>query len=340
MPEPVAQYGLGETEFQWAIKVLDQVEKALQLPWWQQWLYKLYGVFISALVVSCISVVIIIISFWLGVKSTSDVPGVLLVSSGLIALLAFLGALFFIPLNLPLLLKVRQQKRRLRALGMTDAWLGFVPPQTGRRKWGAILRKIALSSGTLLILLALWASAANRTGFYLLFVGGIGLVLVLFYFLQEGKVWLDILASRFDEISKLKTEFTNLSKQEGGSVAVPRRLIEKFSQVQTDQILIGRANAIAESAQSSKALFSVLSSRKVLDEKGRLDIESRLKVEDAIEELMQKPRSETTKTDAVTGSLSSSVEGTNLEIVYTMDEKGRRLQLVDLRQVAAGGQHA
>src|SRR5215470_9785593 len=110
MPEPVAQYGLGETEFQWAIKVLDQVEKALQLPWWQQWLYKLYGVFISALVVSCISVVTIIISFWLGVKSTSDVPGVLLISSGLIALLAFLGALFFIPLNLPLLLKVRQQK--------------------------------------------------------------------------------------------------------------------------------------------------------------------------------------------------------------------------------------
>lgn len=338
--ESAVQYGPSQGDFQRAIAVLDQVEKALRLPWWQRLLYRLYSILISALAVSCVSAIVIFISFWLEWKPGSDLSGVLLLGSAIIALLALVGALFFIPLNLPLLFKVQKQKRRLRALGMTDAWIRFVPPQTGRRKLGAILRKIALSSGTLLILLALWASAANRTGFYLLFVGGIGLVLVLFYFLQEGKVWLDILASRFDEISKLKNEFTNLSKQEGGSVAVPRRLIEKFSQVQTDQILIGRANAIAESAQSSKELFSVLSSRKVLDEKGRLDIESRLRVEDAIEELMQKPRSETTKTDAVTGSLSSSVEGTNLEIVYTMDEKERRLQLVDLRQVAAGGQHA
>jgi len=338
--ESAVQYGPTQGDFQRAIAVLDQVEHALRLPWWQRSLYRLYSILISALAVSCISAIIIIVSFWLGVRPSTDLSGLLLVGSAIIALLALLGALFFIPLNLPLLFKVHKQKRRLRALGMTDAWIGFVPPQTGRRKWGAILRKIALSSGTLLILVGLLTAGASRSVFYLLFFGGIGLVLVLFYFLQEGKVWLDILASRFDEIGQLKTEFTNLSKQEGGSVAVPRRLIEKFSQVQTDQILIGRANAIAESAQSSKELFSVLTSRKVLEEKGRLDIESRLKVEDAIEELMQKPRSETTKTDSVTGSLSCSVEGTNLEIVYTMDEKARRLQLVDLRQASAGGVHA
>ena len=148
------------------------------------------------------------------------------------------------------------------------------------------------------------------------------------------------MAARTAALTAARALTPNLSKQEGGSVAVPRRLIEKFSQVQTDQILIGRANAIAESAQSSKELFSVLTSRKVLEEKGRLGIETRLKVEDAIEELMQKPRSEMTKTDSVTGSLSCSVVGTNLEIVYTMDEKEHRLQLVDLRQASAEGQHA
>jgi len=158
---------------------------------------------------------------------------------------------------------------------------------------------------------------------------------VLFYFLQEGKVWLDIVSLRFKEIGQLKTEMTSLGKEETGHISIPTDLVEKFAQIQTNQIRIGRANAIAE-LKSTKDLFSVLSSEEAVKQKAALDLGTRLKVEDAIEELMQDPKSTIAKTGG-TGPLSFPVKGTDLELVYLVDDKERRLKLTGLRQ---GGQEA
>jgi hypothetical protein len=336
MTEPVAEYGLGETQFQRAIALLDQVEQSLRLPWWQQISYRLYTILIIALGVSCVSCILIAFSW---TKIPAERSFVLFVSSYALGILAILGALVSIPLNLPLLIKVHRQKLRLRELGMTDAWIGFLGTESRRERWLTNARNVACVLGIVLILVSIPASLTSQDAFYVIFMGGAGLVLVVFYLLQEGKIWLDIVSSRFNEISQLKADMAKLNKQEAGRVAVPTALIEKFAQVQTGQILFGRANAMAE-FKSAGELFSVLTSRKVLDQKAKLNIESRLKVEDAIEELMQGPRSTKSKTDKTTEQLSCPVDGTDLEILYAVDEKEHRLRLIELRQGALRGQHA
>ena len=330
--EPMSQYGLGETEFERAIKLLDQVEHSLRLPWWQRLIYRLYGIFMGAIATSLCAAVLIPLA-WKIFKGESAF--VLLIFAYIVALLGFLGALIFIPLNLPLLIKVHRQKVRLQQLGMTDVWVSFVREQSGRRRWGAILRKIALGVGGIMFAGGVLGYVTTGDVTFLLFLCGAGLVLVMFYFLQEGKVWLNLVASRFNEIAELKQGLTSQSRQESGQVAVPTELLKKFEQIQSKEILIGRANAIAAFKPSAE-LFSVLTSPEVLKQKSSLDSGVRLKVEEAIEDLMQEPKIGGVRTDVQTGFLHYPIDSTGLEIVYAVEEKEHRLRLIELRQIAEG----
>src|SRR5215469_7764854 len=197
MAESAAQYGLGQAELQRAIKILDQVQQSLPLSRWQHVSYRLFILLISSLAVACIPLTVL----WK--RANNQLPQAFFIPFFGFSILAFIGALVSIPLNLPLLIKVQRQKMRLGEVGMTDVWIGFLRGQTGRRRWGAIARKSALFLGILLIVAGI-ATAGTRGKVVLFAFGGAGLVLVMFYFVQEGKVWLDILASRFNEISQLK----------------------------------------------------------------------------------------------------------------------------------------
>jgi hypothetical protein len=290
-------------------------------------LYRLNSVLVVALIVSFISLIvhILLLDRW------SQAPLITLIS-GILAVITFLGALASLPFNLPLLVKVRRQKLRLQHLGLSDAWEDFFKVQMGRGRWGAVTRKIELGLGLLLILAGILMLVADSE-LIGLFLGGFGLIFVVFYFLQEGKLWLDILASRTNEISDLKAKFSNLSKQGTARVAIPTDLIVKFAQIQKSHILTDRANAIAN-FKSAGELFSVLTSRKILDQKAELNIDRRLKTEEAIEELMQDPRPAGARTDSETGLLSYPVAGADLDITYAIDENDRRLRLLELRQDA------
>ena len=332
MAEIAAAYGFGEHEFERAIAVLDQIEHSIRLPWWQRLLYRLYGILVSALVVSCIACVVIVSAFQF---ATSDAPGIIFILLAIVAIIAFVGCLVFIPLNLPLLAKVHRQKRRLRALGIADTAIGFVAARPAQRGWRLFLRKSFLVAGLLGFITAIVVSSMTRQPVYLLLIGSLGLVFILFYALQEGKLWLDILASRMNEITELKQKLAGLNKPEAGRIDVPTELVAKLAQIQKDQIQIGRANAIAE-FKSSGEMFAVLSSSQVLRQKAHLDPGTRLKVEDAIEDLMQTPKPPAAQTGGEAGSVSFAVPGTDLNFVYLVDEKEDSLRLIELRGPAIG----
>ena len=78
-------------------------------------------------------------------------------------------------------------------------------------------------------------------------------------------------------------------------------------------------------------------SRDVLAEKANLDSDARLKVEEAIEKLMQQPTSDTAREDPQTKLLYQPIEGLDREIVYGVDESEKRVRLVSLRPPGSEG---
>lgn len=146
------------------------------------------------------------------------------------------------------------------------------------------------------------------------------------------------MASRSKDIARLKQTVAILgeSAQSPGSerISVPSDWIEEFSRIETEEIVRSRTKAISEAAAAPKSGFSILSSAVVLNVKSRLDPDDRLKVEDAIDELIVQPRPRDVEKEADTGSVRLRVPGTYWEIVYAVNDAERQLKLLSLRQAA------
>jgi hypothetical protein len=173
----------------------------------------------------------------------------------------------------------------------------------------------------------------------------LGFTLIIYSFLQEGKAWLDMVASRLTDITELQASMLGLQKGAEATgaetISVPPETIEKLARIDRERIVRGRVNAIAEAAKTTWTEFSVLTSRDVLDTKASLDVDARLKVEEAIEKLMQEPTSDSAREDPQTRLLHLPIEGTGREIVYGVDVPERRVRLVALKPTTlAEGQRA
>ena len=330
MPDSFPQYELGETEYQRALAVLDQVEESLRLPRWQRILSTIYNFLAIAFLFFASSYGLALL--WR--VDASDFPSAVGLLSLIGAILAMFAAMVLIPFNLPLLIKIFRQKAALRKLGMRDTWIGFLRRQGGIKRSLRVARGIVFVVGIGMVLTGIVMFLVDPDHDYasLFWVDGIGLVLIMYYLLQEAKIWRRIVSARFDEIRDLKKKMVNLEKGPG-NIAVPRELIGKLAKIQSDQILIDRANAVAQ-FKPNDDLYSVLNSRRLLQQKAKLDAGVRLKVEEVIEELMQNPRTPSRKT--VDGTeLSCPIMGTDFEIVYSVDQKEHRLHLTELRPATA-----
>lgn len=126
------------------------------------------------------------------------------------------------------------------------------------------------------------------------------------------------------------------SRAEGGRIALPDDVIQQYSRVETEQIARSRAQAITDSVKATAREFSVLSSQQVRQAKSGLAPSDRLKVEAALDALMREPRPASAEQDAGTGLLRLRVNGTGLELLYSVDDSNLQLRVVALQPSAVG----
>lgn len=334
MTQAARQYELSSTEFQRAITVLQQEQHSIGVSRAQRISYRVYTIFFFLFLVSFVGTVIVfVVDQKLGVPQNLSFALILTVAA------SFIGALLCIPLNFSLILKIARQKSNLRRLGFSDASEILWRAESRRRRFARLASRAAFIIGLLLFAgdLVIWI--VEKKTFPTLSVFGV--TFVVFSFLQEGKAWLDMVATRLADITQLEASLMGLQKGAEATgterISLPRQTVEKLAEIDTERIVRGRANAIAEASKAKWTGFSVQASRDVLAEKANLDSDARLKVEEAIEKLMQQPTSDTAREDPHTKLLYQPIEGLDREIVYGVDESEKRVRLVSLRPPGSEG---
>ncbi|MBZ5656484.1 MAG: hypothetical protein LAO56_14540 [Acidobacteriia bacterium] len=351
MAQAAAQYELGRAELGRALAILDREQQAMQLSRAQRLSYKLYTIFVWGFVLCIVGAIIDLAT--IEFKSAKTEPSwVFLTFAGAVGL-CFLLSIALLVLNIPLVVKVIRNQRLFHRMGLSGVLGVLWKERQKTRRWMAIVERISLGLGILFlipsIIIPIAAIVPRWRGPFLemgwieaLFYFSIGTLFVMFFVLQRGKARLDMMTSRWRDVVHLKESMAALEKtaQQAGSerISFPLDVIEQFSRIETEQIAHSRAMAISESAKAPKLSFSILSSDEVLKAKAGLDPDTRLRVEEMIDELALQPKPSGVEMDADTGTLRQRVQETGWEIFYDVDDAGRQLRLLSLRQSAIAGQ--
>jgi len=338
----VANQELDRADFDRVVAVLEREQEAMKLTRGQRISYRLYNIFIWCFILCVFGT--IVSAIFRGENETGWANRVMMVCI-VLGMVCLLGGAVSLLLNLPLLYKVFRQKMVVRRLGLSGASSAVWKTQRKSHRWGSIIGRI--ETGAAILALAICVAIVVeewrwRAG---LWSGlALGLLFLMFYALRRGKAWLDMMSAQGADAAKLKQAMLSLRKSEGGasaaSITVPNEAILEFSRIESEQIARSRVNAIADSVNTSKADFSVLSSNDVRKMKAELNPEDRLKVEEAFDALMLQPRPSDARKDAATGFLRQRVDGTELELVYAVDDAARQLKLVSLLRASAVGSAA
>ncbi len=329
---------LDRADFDRVVAVLEREQQAMKLSRAQRISYRLYTIFIWCFMLCLFGAIIAAIYTKEGEPGRADNW---LTACVVIGMVCLLGGIVSLLLNLPLLFKIVRQQMVIRRTGFSGASSALWRAQRHTQRWRVILRRVGLGVGVLAFVSGVvigFAGGGKSIGGWSAF--GLGILFLMMYALSRGKAWLDMMSAQGADAGKLKEVMLNLRTGEGAagatSIAVPSEAIAEFSRIESEQIARSRVTAIAESVNASKSEFSILSSNDVRRMKAELTPGDRLKVEEAFDALMLQPRSSDAQPDAETGFLRQRVNGTELELLYTVDDAARQLKLVSLRPSQIG----
>jgi hypothetical protein len=335
-PEPAmseaVERELNQGEFDRVIHVLEGEQKAMQPSKAQRFSYWLYTAFVSGLVLSVLVTIALQFTQVQEISSANSDVRILF----LIAIVAcFFGGIFSLLLNLPLAYKIIRQRLAVRRLGFSGTTAALWKAHQATHRISVIIGRTSMGLGIVLLLLGV--------GFGLFYRGdptvssmvgiGFGLLLIMFSILSAGKSWLDMMSNRWQEVTKLKESILSLKNTAptpDGHIAISPEAIRQFAKIEKEQIARSRIKAVAESASASKQEYSILSSRDALKAKAALNPSDRLKIEQAIDDLSLEPQPAGVEIDP-SGRLHCPVKGTDLALVYTIDNANRQLKLLSLQ---------
>ncbi len=334
----VANQELDRADFERVVAVLEREQEAMKLSRGQRISYRLYTVFIWCFILCIFGAI------FSAILQKDNEPGradKVLFFCVVLGMICLLGGVVSLLLNLPLMYKIVRQRMAIRRMGFSEASSALWKAERHTQRWRVVLRRVGLGVGILAFATGVgvaFAGGGKKAGSWSAL--GLGVLLLMMYALSRGKAWLDLMSAQGADAKKLKDVLLTLRKQEGGadlaSIAVPSGAIREFSRIESEQIARSRANAIADSANTSKAEFSILSSNDVRRTKADLSPQDRLKVEEALDGLMLQPRPSDAQTETATGLLRLKVNGTELQILYAVDDAARQLKVVSLGQSAVG----
>ena len=152
--------------------------------------------------------------------------------------------------------------------------------------------------------------------------------LILMHYMRKGRERLRMVESLRSSLLGHVDERTPLPSTDYAQIA----------RIERAQILYDRQQSIrTRSKKAEKSIYVVQMSRAVIKARAELDDETKMRVEEEIDELASKPRVGGLKEDAEAGIVHLRVPGTSAEIGYSVDDKARRIKVHSLRPLTDSG---
>ena len=115
----------------------------------------------------------------------------------------------------------------------------------------------------------------------------------------------------------------------GEAIAIPAAVVEHAAQIERVSIASQRGDAVMAGARTTDHGYGILVARDLSSQKGLLDPQQRVAVEDLIENLSVNPRPAGVESTPE-GLLSVRTSAGDVELKYTVDEGAQRVNIVAL----------
>ena len=337
-------YELDATQLDQALTILRKEQQANMPSRWQRISYVLLSVCVYGFVASFFFNVIIIFFMrksWVYVLIPSVVFGGILVILTLIIL----------PLNVPLLRKLRHQIRLVRSLGLAQFFKA--PWKSERRK-----RRLRNIMVLFVVLFGLSVTVFQFVGtvvftVFVVFEEGfdrleflMGLIIVLsdiiiclafifFLLMRRYKRRLEVVGQLHSSLAGYKDVADAAEIDESTRINIPMEEYEQIAQIERSQILLEREkNIMASFKEPDVSFYSVQKSRSLREALDQIDPAERLAVENQIDELTSEPEPKGVTIEPKTNIHRLRVPETDHEIAFKVDYDDRRVKILSLHLVA------
>ena len=336
-------YELDATQFDQALTILRKEQQANMPSRWQRVSYVLLSI--------CVYGFVAVLFLFFGIiflPTSGPSLYVLIIPFVVLGVILFFLTLIVLPLNVPLLRKLRHQIRLVRSLGLSQFF---------KAPWKAERRKRRLRNIMVLFVVLFGLSV---TVFH--FVGMV--VFIVFRVFEEGFDRLDFLMGliiilsdiiiclafiffllmrrykrRLEVVVQLHSSLTGYKhaaeQAEGKRIGIPSEEYEQIAQIERSQILLEREkNILASFKEPDASYYSVQKSRFLREALDQLDPATRLAVEGQIDKLAIEPQLAGATSDQATNTCRLRVPETRVEIIFTVDEDNLRVRIFSLQLVA------
>jgi mRNA-degrading endonuclease RelE of RelBE toxin-antitoxin system len=335
-------YELDAAQFDQALEILRKEQKANIPTRWQRISYILLSICVYGFV-ACLFVGIIA-SFKL--RESSYV---------LVYPFAGLGAILFLmliilPLNVPLLRKLRHQFRLVRNLGLLQFFKEPWKAERRKRRLRNIMVLLVVLFGLSVTIFHLFGMAifivflAYAEEFDLsevlvaliimLFDIIICLAFICFLLMRRYKRRLEVVSQLQSSLTEYKDAAEAAEVDESTRFDIPMEEYEQIAKIERAQILIEREkNILASFEEPEVSYYSVQKSYSLREELDKLNMATRLVVEHQIDDLTSDPKMPGVTLDPETNICRLHIPETDFEIAFTVDHDNRRLKILSLQAV-------
>jgi hypothetical protein len=254
---------------------------------------------------------------------------------------AAIAAILFLLLNLPAVAQALRQRSLLKKLGIREVSVSAWRLQRTRYTWSRLTGDVLTLCGILTIIVGMWISvllithtSKEEMWIALIVVSvlfglclSLGVTILLSRFVQRSREQWAIVA----DANRLRSMLQSMQAKAnaGEAVAIPAAVVEHAAQIERASIARQRRDAVVAGAGTTHQGYGVLLARDLSSQKGLLDPQHRVAVEELIENLSDNPRPAGVESTA-DGLLSVRTPEGDVELKYSVDEGAHRVHIVAL----------
>jgi hypothetical protein len=251
------------------------------------------------------------------------------------------AAIVFLLLNLPAVAQALRQRSLLKKLGIREVSVSAWRLQRTGHTWSSLTGAVLTLCGILTIIFGIWISVLLLTHttkeemwIALIVVGvlfglclAVGVAILLSRFVQRSREQWAIVA----DANRLRSTLQSMQARAntGEAFAIPAAVVEHAAQIERVSIARQRRDAVVAGAGTTHQGYGVLLARDLSSQKGLLDPQHRVAVEELIENLSDNPRPAGVESTA-DGLLSVRTPEGDVELKYSVDEGAHRVHIVAL----------
>jgi hypothetical protein len=350
-------YTLNAVQLENAVQALQKAAETLRPKPSEERLYPFLGICVRVAVGAFAGMVLVGVMLGMVVPKNGEAETalfyvflILTVGFVLLFLLAVIGALVFLLLNQSVIRQAFRQRRLLKKLGIREVSLSAWRLQRRGQRWSRLAGALLTWGGILSLVLgvfglivmistSIYSNNEDRKGIaitgVIMFgpVFALGVTVLLWRFVQRSREQWAIVA----DANRLRSALESMQTKAGAgeAVAIPAAVVEHAAQIERVSIARERRDAVVASAGTTDHGYGVLVARGLSSQKGLLDPQQRVAVEDLIENLSANPHPAGVESTAE-GLLTVRTPKGDVGLQYSVDEGARRVHIVALTTHAHG----